>query len=173
MAWAAFLRLNRPVPRRRAALALTWTTVEGKRHDRNPESRSDSLLGGYGDTLPIPLSFVGFGPLFRGPRIAAGERGKAIQEGDDPSGRPIVSAPRSAAIAWIAAGVDKVAKPTVASLEQRRDPHEARLVARARLALVEPSRASGATVTHRSARACCGRRWRRKSPTTPTAACPY
>ena len=82
--------------------------------------------------------------------FAASDRGrwtrKAIQEGADPSGRPIVSAPRSAAIACIAAGVDKVAKPTVASLEQRRDPHEeARLVARGRLALVEPSRASGAT----------------------------
>jgi hypothetical protein len=45
--------------------------------------------------------------------------------------------------------VDKVAKPTVASLEQRRD--EARLAARAGLVLVEPSRASDETVTHRRA----------------------
>ena len=33
------------------------------------------------------------------PRIAAPERRESIQEGGDPSGRPIVSAPRNAAIA--------------------------------------------------------------------------
>jgi len=37
-------------------------------------------IGGYGDTLPIPLSVVGFDPLFAA-LDATGEGGKAIQEG--------------------------------------------------------------------------------------------
>ena len=37
-------------------------------------------IGGYGDTLPIPLSVVGFDPFFAA-LDAAGEGGKAIQEG--------------------------------------------------------------------------------------------
>ena len=64
-------------------------------------------IGGYGDTLPIPLSVVGFDPFFAA-LDAAGEGGNAIQEGADPSGRLIVSAPRSAAVAWVAAGVEEV-----------------------------------------------------------------
>ena len=64
-------------------------------------------IGGYGDTLPIPLSVVAFGPLFRGLGL------RPVGRQGDPGRRPILVGGRSFrtaqhAIAWVAAGAKEV-----------------------------------------------------------------
>src|SRR5208282_192344 len=58
----------------------------------------------YGDTLLNPLLAAGFGPRFRGLGSRPVRVAILSRKAGDPSGRPIVSAPRSAAIASSEAG---------------------------------------------------------------------
>src|SRR5271170_6569656 len=68
------------------------------------DTERNSRICGYGDTLLNPLSAVGFGPRLRGLGSRPVSGARRSRKAGDPSGRPIVSAPRNAAIASGEAG---------------------------------------------------------------------
>ena len=93
----------------------------------------------YGDSLLNPAT-LGFGPrrLGRGSRPVAAAR--RLRNAAEPSGRPIVSAARSADSASADASVSmRSAKPAGATLKKRRDGHEAVVAPRQMRANARPA----------------------------------
>ena len=81
--------------------------------------------GGYGDALPNPLSVVGFGPRLRGLGSRPGSAARRSRGGRSERAADRFRAAQRRHRLGRGGRVDQVAEPAVASLEHRRDGHEA------------------------------------------------